>query len=214
VAEEGSLAARQAELIAETRATLYELLGSSVSASDIVAFFDSNVVDMLQRREEVFAAAMMGAYKAQLSTQIQGAYTKAAGAAARADRAEKEVEKLQARLSRRADAWDRERSGMYRQILALRELLRRHGVADARLPGLPASLAGGDGDDPLRSAKTKALEARLRRAEEETAGSAGRARKADAMVDRLRQELRDMQDRLAAAEGSAGAARDETQRLR
>lgn len=219
---EESIASRQADMVAATRSSLYELLDGPATASDVVAFFDSNVIDMVQRREDVFAASMMTAYKDELSTQVQAAYAKAAAAAARADRFEKDVQTLHARLSRRADGWDSERAAMYRQILALRELLRRHGVEASKIASLSAQMnassaagaAGGSDDDPLGAAKARAIEARLRRSDAALATAKAQHAQTAHLVDRLRQEARDLQDRVLAMEAIAESGKMETQRLR
>ncbi|KAA0153086.1 hypothetical protein FNF28_06982 [Cafeteria roenbergensis] len=219
---EESIASRQAAMVAATRSSLYELLDGPATASDIVAFFDSNVIDMVQRREDVFAASMMTAYKDELSTQVQAAYAKAAAAAARADRFEKDVQTLHARLSRRSDGWDTERAAMYRQILALRELLRRHGVEASKIASLSAQMnasggagaAGGSDDDPLGAAKSRALEARLRRSEAALATAKAQQTQSSRLVERLRQEAQELQDRVQAMDTLAESAKMENQRLR
>jgi hypothetical protein len=168
-------------------------------------------------------ATMMTAFKAEMQQQIQAAYTKAAATSSRADRAEKEAETLQARLSRRGDSWDRERSDLYRQILALRELLRRHGVADSNLVGLSARLVteSSGSDDPLGSTKTKALEQKLRQSEAEAHASSARAAEAVASSERLKEASQDIHDKLVAemslhesTKSELARARSEIDRLR
>lgn len=175
------------------------------------------MIDLLDTREQLLVASMVTALKDEMQRQITAAYTKAAATAARADQAEKEAEKLQARLSRRSTAWDRERSDMYRQILGLRELLRRNGVTDSRLVGLTAIAVGGDGDsgdDPLGSTKAKALEQRLRRSEAEAQAAELRAGEAVSQVARYREALEDASDKMAAELALHEASKAELTRAR
>lgn len=161
-------------------------------------------------------ATMMTAFKAEMQQQVQSAYTKAAATSSRADRAEKEAENLQARLSRRADSWDRERSDLYRQILALRELLRRHGVADSNLVGLTARLVAeaSGSDDPLGSTRTKALEQKLRQSEAEAHAASIRSAEAVATAERLKDATEDLRDKLVAEMALHEATRSELGRSR
>jgi hypothetical protein len=182
--------------VASCRTALHRLLEVSVTPSDVLSFFDSQIMDLVQRREDVFMTKMMDVFKAELQHQVKAAYGKAAAATGRADRAEKEVERLQARLSRRNQSWETERSELYRQILALRELLRRHGMADsAEMRALAASGLGGH-DDSIGSTRAKGLEQRVKQLEAEVSQLNSELLTSQSASERLRSSERGLQDKL------------------
>lgn len=177
-------------------------IADGARSPELMHFFDSALVDMMQRREDLFFARMMAAFKTEMQVQVKSSYSKAAEAARRAEFAEKEVERLEARLSRRTRDWEVERADYYRQILALRELLRRHGISEGdELRALAVTSAGTAGsDDPMGSTVRRALEAQVRSLESDLSKAQATVAELQARVSKAVAEDRDTRQRLAQSE--------------
>lgn len=155
-------------------------------------FFEGQLLRFVRKREELFFGAMMETFRSELQSQVDAAMERADRSEQRLERSERDRERMAARLSRHTKAFEEERREFYRQILALRELLRRAGVQDdgavrAALEAIQS--AGGRAEESLAAATADAMN-------EEVVAAARRAtetarRKADEESEKLRRQLQE-----------------------
>lgn len=170
--------------------------GQAHDESILATFFDKTLMGFIRERENQFYRRMLVVFQSELKRQVSDANARANECIERVKASELKVDEAKSALNRRTLHFDEERAAFYKELLSLRDLIKRSAIND------PAILKMLD-----RTTEQVAHRSQSRR---ESMGKStaimSMRQKHDGQVLKLRKEIERLQAQLSRAEAEVSAS--------